>query len=235
MKRILIKLSGEQFGGEAGKGIDTDVIQILAKDIKKSLDKHNCEIAVVVGGGNFIRGTELHKNENLILESTAHYMGMLATIMNSMALNDILESVGQTCRVLLKVEASKISEGFTRLRAIEHMKKGRVVIVGGGTGNPFVTTDTAAVSVALELGCDAVVKVTKVDGVYDKDPRKNTDAKKYKNLSYKEVFENENIKVMDKAAISLAEGNNLPIYVTELKEGMIENVLSENFDGTIMK
>jgi uridylate kinase len=115
------------------------------------------------------------------------------------------------------------------------MKKGRVVIVGGGTGNPFVTTDTAAVSVALELGCDAVVKVTKVDGVYDKDPRKNTDAKKYKNLSYKEVFENENIKVMDKAAISLAEGNNLPIYVTELKEGMIENVLSENFDGTIMK
>jgi uridylate kinase len=115
------------------------------------------------------------------------------------------------------------------------MKKGRVVIVGGGTGNPFVTTDTAAVSVALELGCDAVVKVTKVDGVYDKDPKKNPDAKKYKTLSYKQVFENENIKVMDKAAVSLAEANNLPIYVTELKEGLIDNVLSDNFDGTIMR
>jgi uridylate kinase len=109
MKRILIKLSGEQFGGEVGKGIDTDIIQILAKDIKKSLSKHECEIAVVVGGGNFVRGAELHKNENLILESTAHYMGMLATIMNSMALNDVLESVGQTTRMLLKVEANKIS------------------------------------------------------------------------------------------------------------------------------
>jgi hypothetical protein len=150
MKRILIKLSGEQFGGEAGKGIDTDVIQILAKDIKKSLDKHNCEIAVVVGGGNFIRGTELHKNENLILESTAHYMGMLATIMNSMALNDILESVGQTCRVLLKVEASKISEGFTRLRAIEHMKKGRVVIFGTAA-RTFATT-AGAKTITLSTG-----------------------------------------------------------------------------------
>jgi uridylate kinase len=234
MKRILIKLSGEQFGGESGKGIDTDVIQILAKDIKQSLEKHKCEIAVVVGGGNFIRGAELHKNENLILESTAHYMGMLATIMNSMALNDILESVGQTCRMLLKIEANKISEGFTRLRAIEHMKKGRVVIIGGGTGNPFVTTDTAAVSAALELGCDAVVKVTKVDGVYDKDPKKFADAIKYSKLSYKQIFENENIKVMDKAAISLAEASKMPIYVTELKGGMIDNILSENFDGTIV-
>jgi uridylate kinase len=234
MKRILIKLSGEQFGGESGKGLDTDVIQILAKDIKRSLEKHECEIVLVVGGGNFVRGADLHKNENLILESTAHYMGMLATIMNSMALNDVLESVGQTCRMLLKVEANKISESFTRLRAIEHMKKGRVVIVGGGTGNPFVSTDTAAVSVALELGCDIVVKVTKVDGVYDKDPKKFPDAIKFKTLKYKQVFENENIKIMDKAAISLAEANKMPIYVTELKNGMIDNVLSDSFNGTVM-
>ncbi len=234
MKRILIKLSGEQFGGSEGKGIDTDVIQLLASDIKKTKDKHNVEIAIVVGGGNFIRGAELHKHENLILESTAHYMGMLATIMNSMALNDILESKGQTCRMLLKLEANKISEGFTRLRAIEHMKKGRVVIVAGGTGNPFVTTDTASVSAALELGCDAVVKITKVDGVYDKDPHKDKGAKKFKNLKFEEVFKNSKIKVMDKAAISLAEANNLPIYVTKLENGMLIKILQNKFDGTII-
>ena len=234
MKRILIKLSGEQFGGETGKGIDTDVIQLLAKDIKKTKDKHNVEIAIVVGGGNFVRGTELHKSENLILESTAHYMGMLATIMNSMALNDILESQGQTCRVLLKLEANKISEGFTRLRAIEHMKKGRVVIVAGGTGNPFVTTDTASVSAALELGCDAVVKITKVDGVYDKDPNKNPGAKKYTKLSFEETFANANIKVMDRAAISMAHENKLPIYVTKLEVGMLDKILEKKFKGTII-
>lgn len=237
MKRILIKLSGEQFGGESGKGIDTDVIQVLAQDIKNTKDKHGIEIVIVVGGGNFIRGTELHKSENLILESTAHYMGMLATIMNSMALNDILESKGQTCRMLLKLEANKISEGFTRLRAIEHLKKGRVVIVAGGTGNPFVTTDTASVSAALELGCDVVVKITKVDGVYDKDPNKHTDAKKYSTLTFEEVFANSKIKVMDKAAISLAEANNLPIYVTKLEVGMLDKILDAQhlkFEGTII-
>jgi uridylate kinase len=235
MKRILIKLSGEQFGGKEGKGIDTDVIQVLAQDIKRTKDKHDVEIAIVVGGGNFVRGAELHKNENLIIESTAHYMGMLATMINSMALNDILESSGQTCRMLLKLEANKISEGFTRLRAIEHMKKGRVVIVAGGTGNPFVTTDTASVSVALELGCDCVVKITKVDGVYDKDPNKNKNAKKYFELTFDEVFANPNIKVMDKGAISMAEANNLPIYVTKLEVGMLDKILENKFNGTIIK
>ncbi len=238
MKRILIKLSGEQFGGEkdgqSGKGIDTDVIQLLAEDIKKTLEIHEVQIAIVVGGGNFVRGAELHKSENLILESTAHYMGMLATIMNSMALNDILESKGQTCRLLLKLEANKISEGFTRLRAIEHMKKGRVVIVAGGTGNPFVTTDTASVSAALELGCDIVVKITKVDGVYDKDPNKNSDAVKYEKLDFETVFANKNIKVMDKAAISLAEENKLPIYVTKLERGILNKILENKFEGTII-
>lgn len=232
--RILIKLSGEQFGGEAGKGIDTDVIQMLADEIKESIEKHKYELAIVVGGGNFVRGAELHKSENLINETTAHYMGMLATIMNSMALNDILESRGQVCRTLLKIEANKISEGFTRLRAVEHMKKGRVVIVAGGTGNPYMTTDTAAVSAGLELNCDIVVKITKVDGVYDKDPHKYTDAVKYDNLKYKQVFENENIKVMDKAAISLAEEHGLPIYVAKLEKGMLNKILENKFEGTIL-
>jgi uridylate kinase len=239
IKRILIKLSGEQFGGEVGKGIDTDIIQLLAEDIKKTKDKHDVEVAIVVGGGNFIRGAELHKSENLILESTAHYMGMLATIMNSMALNDILESKRQTCRMLLKLEANKISEGFTRLRAVEHLKKGRVVIVAGGTGNPFVTTDTASVSAALELGCDLMVKITKVDGVYDKDPNKvlkegESKAVKYEKLSFDQVFKNADIKVMDKAAISLAEANNLPIYITKLEVGMLDKILENKFQGTII-
>jgi uridylate kinase len=206
----------------------------LAEDIKRSKDKHDFELAIVVGGGNFVRGAELHKSENLIHESTAHYMGMLATMVNSMALNDILESKGQTCRILLKIEANKISEGFTRLRAIEHMKKGRVVIVAGGTGNPFVTTDTASVSVALELGCDCVVKITKVDGVYDKDPNKFGDAKKYDKLTFPEVFANPNIKVMDKAAISMAEANKLPVYVTKLEVGMLDKILENQFQGTII-
>lgn len=235
MKRILIKLSGEQFGGESGKGIDTDVIQMLADEMIQAKKKFDIEIVIVVGGGNFIRGAELHKSENLILESTAHYMGMLATIMNSMALNDILESKGQTCRMLLKLEANKISEGFTRLRAIEHLKKNRVVIIGGGLGIPNFTTDTSAVSVGLELGCDAVVKVTKVDGVYDKDPNKFSDASKYTKLSFDEVFKNGDIKVMDRAAISLASENNMKIMVCKLKSGMMENILSADFDGTIIK
>ncbi len=235
MKRILIKLSGEQFGGDSGKGIDTDVIKELAKEIKEAREKHNLEIAIVVGGGNFIRGAELHKTEHLIQKSTADYMGMLATVMNSMALNDILESSGQVCRMLLRMEMNKISEGFTRLRALEHLKKGRVVIIGGGLGIPNFTTDTTAVSVALELGCEVVVKITKVDGVYDKDPNKHSDAVKYDMLDFETVFQNKNIKVMDKAAISLAEENNLPIYVTKLEKGMLNKILENKFTGTIIR
>jgi uridylate kinase len=141
--------------------------------------------------------------------------------------------------MLLKIEANKISESFTRLRAVEHLKKGRVVIVAGGTGNPFVTTDTASVSAALELGCDLVVKITKVDGVYDKDPNKilkvgEEKAMKYDKLTFDEVFKNPNIKVMDKAAISLAEANNLPIYITKLEVGMLDKILENKFQGTII-
>ncbi len=231
-KRILLKLSGEQLAGKFESGIDAELCKWLAQEIKKVSDD-GTQVVVMVGGGNFARGAQLAGNG--IKRVTGDHIGMLATMMNSMALNDILESKGQTCRILLKLEANKISEGFTRLRAIEHMKKGRVVIVAGGTGNPFVTTDTASVSVALELGCDAVVKVTKVDGVYDKDPKKHTDAKKYTNLTYSEVFANENIKVMDRAAMSMAHSNNMKIMVCELKPGMITNVLSDSFDGTVIR
>ncbi len=235
MKRILIKLSGEQFGGASGAGLDTDVIEALAKDIKGAIDKHKCEVAIVVGGGNFVRGAELHKRAKIIHESTGHYMGMLATIMNSMALRDIFLSVGQSAKIFTKIDAPKIAESFTKYKAEESFAKGEVVIVAGGTGGPFLTTDTASVTAGLELDCNAVVKVTKVDGVYDKDPKKHNDAKKYDNLSFAEVFANENIKVMDRAAISMAHENNMPIMVTELKAGMISNILSDMFNGTTIK
>ncbi len=234
MKRILIKLSGEQFGGQSGVGLDVEVIENLAKDIKNAIAKHKCEVAIVIGGGNFIRGAELHKRASIINESTGHYMGMLATLINSMALRDIFDSIDQKVRLFTKVDSPKVAESFTRFQAIQAFKNEEVVIVAGGTGGPFLTTDTAAVSAGLELNCDLVVKITKVDGVYDKDPKKFTDAIKFKNLNYKQVFENENIKVMDKAAIAMAHENKMPIYVTELRNGMIDNILSENFDGTIM-
>lgn len=235
MKRILIKLSGEQFGGQSGAGLDTDVIEALAKDIKSAIDKHKCEVAVVVGGGNFVRGAELHKRAKIIHESTGHYMGMLATIMNSMALRDIFESVGQEARIFTKIDAPKVAESFTRLKAEEAFKKGEVVIVAGGNGVPYGTTDSTAVITGLELSCDAVVKITKVDGVYDKDPKKYSDAKKYLTLTFSEVFANENIKVMDRAAMAMANENGMKIMVTELKGGMITNVLSDSFDGTTIK
>jgi uridylate kinase len=208
------------------------VIENLARDIKDSIKRHKCEVAIVVGGGNFVRGAELHRRAKIIHESTGHYMGMLATVMNSLALRDILESVGQPARIFTKIDSPKVAESFTRLRAEESLENGEVVIVAGGTGGPFLTTDTASVTAGLELSCDAVVKITKVDGVYDKDPMKHTDAKKYSKLTFDQVFANGNIKVMDKAAMAMAHENNIPILVTELKKGMITNILGKNFNGT---
>lgn len=235
MKRILIKLSGEQFGGVSGAGLDTDVIEALAKDIKESIEKHKCEVAVVVGGGNFVRGAELHKRAKIIHESTGHYMGMLAITMNSMALRDIFLHVGQKATILTKLDVPKVAESFTRNKAIDLINEGQVVIIAGGNGVPYGTTDSTAIVTGLELSCDAVIKVTKVDGVYDKDPKKNADAKKYTTLTYAQVFANENIKVMDRAAMAMASENNLKVMVCELKPGMITNILSDNFDGTIIQ
>jgi uridylate kinase len=207
----------------------------LARDIKKSIETHKCEVAIVVGGGNFVRGAELHKRASIINESTGHYMGMLATIMNSMALRDILLSVGQEARLFSKIDAPKVAESFTRHAAQNAFKNAEVVIVAGGTGGPFLTTDTAAVSAALELSCDSAIKITKVDGVYDRDPNKFSDAKKYDTLTFDQVFENPDIKVMDKAAIAMAHENNLKIIVTKLEEGMLDKILSNKFEGTIIK
>jgi uridylate kinase len=234
-KRILLKLSGEQFAGKGQFGIDTSFLLELALELKEVVVTSGAQIVIVVGGGNFLRGATLSKTEQMIERATADYMGMLATVMNGMALVDILEKSGQPARLQTKIRCDNVAEPYIRRRAIRHLEKGRVVIIAGGTGNPFVTTDTAAVSAALELGCEIVLKATKVDGVYDKDPRKNIDAKKFTKISHLDVLKNPEINVMDNAAISLAMDNKLPIRVFDLlNKGNIGKIVSGEEIGTLV-
>jgi uridylate kinase len=235
IKRILLKLSGEQFAGTQGYGIDTNFLENLAKEIKEVVKETKTEIIIVVGGGNFLRGATLSAKEKTIERATADYMGMLATVMNGMALVDILEHFGQPARLQTRIQINSVAEPYIRRRALRHLEKGRVVIVAGGTGNPYVTTDTAAVSAALELECDIVLKATKVDSVYSKDPKKFKDAKKLKKLSYLEAVQNQNIKVMDNAALSLAMDYKLPIRIFDLMtHGNIKNIVKGKDVGTLI-
>jgi len=225
-KRILLKLSGEQFAGKGQFGIDGTFLSELAVELKEAISKCGTQIVIVVGGGNFLRGAILAKNEKQIERSTADYMGMLATIMNGMALVDILEKSGQPARLQTKVRCDSVAEPFIRRRAIRHLEKGRVVVIAGGTGNPFVTTDTAAVSSALELDCEIVLKATKVDGVYTKDPKKFPDAQKFDKISYIDALKNTDIRIMDNAAISLAMDNKLPVRVFDLlTKGNVQKII----------
>ncbi len=234
-KRILLKLSGEQFAGKNSFGIDTDFLLDLAKELHEVITETKVQIVIVVGGGNFLRGATLSKNEQMIERATADYMGMLATIMNGMALVDILEHFGQPARLQTRIRIDSVAEPFIRRRAIRHLEKGRIVVIGGGTGNPYVTTDTAAVSTALELGCDIVLKATKVDGIYSKDPRKHTDAKKIPTISHLDAIKDENISVMDNAAISLAMDNALPIRIFDLlTKGNIKRIVAGEDVGTLV-
>lgn len=234
-KRILLKLSGEQFAGKGSFGIDTDFLLDLAKELHEVVTETKAQIVIVVGGGNFLRGATLSKNEVMIERATADYMGMLATIMNGMALVDILEHFGQPARLQTRLRIESVAEPYIRRRAIRHLEKGRVVIIGGGTGNPFVTTDTAAVSAALELNCDIVLKATKVDGVYSKDPNKYADAVKLSTISYLDVIKDENILVMDNSAISLAMDNKLPLRVFDLlTKGNIKRIAAGENVGTLV-
>lgn len=233
--RILLKLSGEQFAGKNSFGIDTDFLLSLAKELHEVVTQTQAQIVIVVGGGNFLRGATLSKNEVTIERATADYMGMLATIMNGMALVDILEHFGQPARLQTRIRIDSVAEPYIRRRAIRHLEKGRVVVIGGGTGNPFVTTDTAAVSAALELGCDIVLKATKVDGVYSKDPNTHTDATKLSSISYLDAIKDSNISVMDNAAISLAMDNKLPIRIFPLlPEGNIKRITNGEEVGTLV-
>src|SRR5476651_1073201 len=208
-RRILLKVSGEALMGAGNFGIDIDVIDRIARDVKEAHDA-GTEICMVVGGGNIFRG--LAGSAKGIDRSTADYMGMLATVMNALALQAGLERVGLTCRVQSAIAMNNVCEPYIRRRAIRHMEKGRVVIFGAGTGNPFFTTDTAAALRATEMGCDALLKGTQVDGVYSADPRKVPGATRYDRLTYHEVLAKD-LQVMDAAAISLSRENRLPIIV----------------------
>ena len=228
-KRILLKLSGEQLAGSQGHGIDPSFVEWLAAEIKKTVD-HGTQVAVVVGGGNWLRGAAYASHG--IERATADYMGMLATVMNGLALMDMCEHHGTPVRLQSNVRIEQVAEPFIRRKAIRHMEKGRVVIIAGGTGKPYVTTDTAAVNAALELECDAVLKATKVNGIYDMDPSVNPQASHRPTMSHQEALANPSIKVMDKAALGMAADASMPIVVFKLEEDAILSVAKGDQVGT---
>ncbi|MGU8701341.1 UMP kinase [Clostridium perfringens] len=228
-KRVMLKLSGEALAGENGFGIDFNIAMNIAKAVKELVDM-GIEVGAVVGGGNIWRG----RSGEGMDRTTADYMGMLATSINALALQDSLESLGVDTRVQTAIEMKEIAEPYIRRRAMRHLEKGRVVIFGAGTGNPYFSTDTAAALRAAEIEADVILLAKKVDGVYDKDPHKYDDAKKYDELSYIEVLE-KGLQVMDSTATSLCMDNNIPILVFALDnpENIKRVVLGENI-GTIV-
>lgn len=228
-KRVLLKLSGEAMAGEKGSGLDFDVVMSFCSAIKECVDA-GAQIAVVVGGGNFWRGRSSGKMDR----TRADHMGMLATAINSLALADGLEQLGCEVRVQTAIAMEEIAEPYIRNRAVRHLEKGRVVIFGCGTGNPFFSTDTASALRALEIEADIIFKASMVDGVYDSDPKKNPDAKKYDTLSFMEVL-NKDLKVMDSTAASLCHDNHLPILVFNLEDpqNIVRAIAGENI-GTIV-
>jgi uridylate kinase len=224
-KRILLKVGGESLIGDRPYGIDPTAAAEVARQIKDVYARH-VEVAIVIGGGNIFRG--LAGSKNGIERATADYMGMLATVMNALALQDALEKLGIPTRVQSALQMPAVAESFIRRKAIRHMQKGRVVILAAGTGVPYVTTDTGAALHALELQCDVLIKATKVDGVYDRDPMKYDDAKRYRTLTFKDAIELDGIEVMDTAALAMAKENDMPVMVFELFK---DNNLSRAIDG----
>jgi uridylate kinase len=212
-KRILLKLSGEQLQGKYTSGFDAERAAWIAQEIKKVKD---AQVVVMIGGGNYARGAQLAGGG--VQRVTADYVGMMATMMNALALADVFNAEDLPARALSNVKADQVIDMFTHRRALSHLAKGRVVIVAGGTGRPYLTTDTAAVNLALELDCDAIFKATKVDGVYDSDPVENPEAKKFDSLTLQQAVEQPDIKVMDKAAIALAADYKQQIVVLKLLE-----------------
>lgn len=231
-KKILLKLSGEALMGDQEFGISSDVIASYAKQIKEIVDL-GVEVSIVIGGGNIFRG--ISGTAQGVDRVTGDHMGMLATVINSLALQNSIEKLGVPTRVQTAIEMPKIAEPFIKRRAQRHLEKGRVVIFGAGTGNPYFTTDTAAALRAIEMGTDVVIKATKVDGIYDKDPVKFADAKKYEKVTYNEVLAKD-LKVMDATAISLCRENKLPIIVfNSLVEGNLKKVImGENIGTTVV-
>ena len=214
-KRVLVKFSGEALAGAEGYGIDTKILDYIAEEIK-TLVEYGVEVAIVIGGGNIIRGVTAAA-DGVIKRTSADYMGMLGTVINGVAMQEALEYKGLSARLQTAIKMEEIAEPFIVRKAMRHFEKGRVVIFGAGTGNPYFTTDTGATLRATEIGADLLIKATKVNGVYDKDPMKFADAVKLENLTYDRALE-DHIKVMDDTAIALAKDNKLPIAVTNMNE-----------------
>jgi uridylate kinase len=231
-KRILLKLSGEALMGDEGYGIDPKVMKHIALQVKGVKDL-GVTVAIVVGGGNIYRG--IRAEEQGLDRATGDYMGMIATVMNAVALQDCLETLGLDTRVQTAIQMAQVAEPYIRRRAIRHLEKGRVVIFAGGTGNPYFTTDTTAALRAMEIGAEVILKATKVDGVYDKDPERFSDASFFSEITYLEVL-NRNLRVMDATAISLCMENKLPIIVFNLKEqGNMKRVVMGERVGTVVR
>ena len=232
-KRVLLKLSGESFAdSETNFGISPNILNRIANEISKA-SKDGIEIAILVGGRNFFRG--VHESAKDMAQANADYMGMLATVINAIALKDALDRNGNETRVQSAIDMTAVAEPYIRLRAIRHLEKGRIVIFAAGTGNPYFTTDTAASLRAAEIDAEEVIKSTRVEGVFDKDPEKNKDAVMYEKITYKEVVTNK-LGIMDLTAITLCEENQMPIRVFDgTKEDNIYKVLTGDKLGTVIK
>ena len=232
LDRVLIKISGEYLAGNQGFGVDPSTLSNLAEKIKKISQDKNREIAIVIGGGNFFRGVSIaSKGMDRV---TADYMGMMSTIMNSLALQSELEKNNVDSRVMSALTIRKVAEPYIRRRAARHLEKGRIIILSGGTGNPYFTTDTSAVLRAVEVGSKIVLKATKVDGVYSDDPIINPNAQKYESLTYKDVIDKE-LKVMDLTAMTLCKENDLPVVVFNIgKEDSLTNIFEHKKEGSII-
>src|SRR3954453_6167694 len=229
--RVLLKLSGEALGGATGSGISPEAVQDMAKQIREVRDD-GVQTVVVVGGGNIFRG--LSGSERGIERATGDYMGMLATVINALALQDALEKTGVATRVQSAITMHQVAEAFIRRRAVRHLEKGRVVIFGGGTGNPYFSTDTAAALRANEIGAEVILKATKVDGIYDSDPKKNSKAKRFSRITYLEALQKQ-LKVMDSTAFSLCMENKMPIIVFDLfKPHNLKRVVLGDEVGTLV-
>lgn len=229
-KRVLVKLSGEALAGDKHFGIDPDTVATICQELGTVLDL-GVQMALVIGGGNIFRG--LSGSARGMERSSADYMGMLATVLNALAVQDILEKQGHPTRVLSAITMAQVCEPYIRRRALRHMDKGRVVICAAGTGNPYFTTDTTAALRGMELQCDAIIKATKVDGIYDKDPAKFADATKFDTITYDETL-NRHIGVMDATAFALVRDNNLPIIVCRMLGGDIIRAVKGEKIGTIV-
>ena len=232
-RRILLKLSGEALGGQAGVSISAEAVHDMARQIAE-VRELGVEIVIVIGGGNIYRGLSGTAKERGIERATGDYMGMLATVINSLALQDALEKQGVATRVQTAITMWQIAEPFIRRRAVRHLEKGRVVIFGGGTGNPYFSTDTAAALRANEIGAEVILKATKVDGIYDSDPKKNPKATRYSSVSYLEALQKQ-LKVMDSTAFSLCMDNKMPIIVFDLfKPHNLKRVVLGDKVGTLV-